>query len=115
MTGWTPGDDEREADWDEAFAADLLESLVLVGITYCDADGTEVEVRQFHGRVVAADPRTGIAIALQGTRSGETFTLPPLLDAFEPADPGLYTSGTGESVRDPDFIACWTVTTPHRQ
>jgi hypothetical protein len=45
--------------------------------------------------------------------SEEEFTLPPILEAFEPAEPGEYRlRSTGEVVVDPDVLAKFRISAP---
>ena len=101
-------------DWNADRALALLGRYVLVGITRVQADGkTFISQEQLHGVIVSADARGGIAISCRGTRSGETFTLPPHLDSFKPAPPGEFRlHSTGETVSHPDFITSWTFQAP---
>ena len=46
--------DERPV-WDENLADSIVGKVVLVGLTYLDADGRLVEQQQFFGRVATAD------------------------------------------------------------
>ena len=83
---------------------------LLVGISAVDADGRPVDRFELRGLIVSADPAKGITLRLAGTRDGETYTIPPPLEALIPAKPGEYRLGTtGEVVVDPDFTAVWTV------
>lgn len=98
--------DEKPA-WDEAFARELLGSVVLVGITTRTPDGDTQE--QVYGTVVQADA-IKIALSLSGSRSGEEYFLPPDPTAFHPAPPGLYRlRASGETVENPDFTSLWTI------
>jgi hypothetical protein len=55
--------------------------------------------------VVAVEPL--VSIERGGT---QPFTLPPEPDAFDAAEPGVYTvRSTGEQVTDPEFVTRWTV------
>ena len=88
---------------------ELLNSLVVVGITYFDADGSEIR-----HQVAGVIERIGNdVIELRGA-DGSTFTLPPSPEAFQPAVPGAsYTlQGTGEQVDAPAFWASFTVRPP---
>jgi hypothetical protein len=86
-------------------------STVLVGLTYDEPAGERLE--QFYGTVVSADPKEGITLRLDGSRSGEVYTLPPDLRAFFPARPGSYRlRETGEVVIDPDYTITWEITPP---
>lgn len=97
--------------WDTRRAASLDGALVLVGITLESPEGSRLS--QFYGTVVEVDAANGVTLRLEGTRSGETYRLPPDLNAFTPAPPGEYRlRGTGEAVRDPDFTTRWTITRP---
>ena len=101
------------SSWDEKFAADLVSKTLLVGVTYLDAGGSPVEQVQFHGIVVEADRGCGVTIICQGEQVGRRFTLPPHLEAIEPAEPGEYRlRSTGEVVIDPDFTTSWNVHSP---
>jgi hypothetical protein len=58
--------------------------------------------------VTHVDAAQGITLRLLGKRAGETFVLPPDLDALHPAQPGSYRlRQTGEIVVDPDFVTTW--------
>lgn len=105
-------DEATPAGFDQALADTYIGQYVLVGVTFVDRQGREIERLQMHGVIEAADTR-GIRIALHGTRRGETGVMPPDLDALAPADPGKYTlHGTGEVIEDPDLLSAWTVTKP---
>jgi hypothetical protein len=96
--------------WDTELADELLDSLVLIGVTSLDAGGNLIEQTQMFGRVTVVDPRRGISILLEGTRAGETYWLPPDLRCLDRARPGEYRlRSTGEVVRNPDFLCQWTV------
>ena len=63
-----------------------------------------------HGRIALVDPDDGIRVVLS---DGEVLTLPPDLDAFRAAAPGIYRlRSTGEEVVDPDFTTVWTIREP---
>ena len=102
---------ESRPTWDDARAEKLHGSTVLVGVTYNEPEGQRLE--QFYGTVMSPDPETGIMLRLEGSRSGEVYTLPPDLRAFFPANPGSYRlRDTGEVVIDPDFTTTWDFTSP---
>jgi hypothetical protein len=84
---------------------------VLVGLTFNEPDGPQLD--QFFGTVMSTDPDEGITLRLEGSRSGEVYTLPPDLRAFFPAAPGSYRlRDTGEVVEDPDYTTTWERTPP---
>ena len=102
---------DDQPDWDSAMAEALVGSLVLIGITFVGDDGADQE--QMFGTVTDAT-RKGIEIALEGSRAGETYRLPPDTRAFFPATRGEYRlRSTGEVVVDPDFTTTWSVQRPH--
>jgi hypothetical protein len=110
MYQWTGT--EALPDLDLDFAATYIGKYILVGVTYIDAFGKEVEQRQMHGVIESVDTH-GFKIALQGSGDGESWTMPPVLDAIYPAKPGEYRlRTTGEIVVDPDLLSTWTVTKP---
>src|SRR5262249_30998315 len=100
------------AEWDAAKAAELLGSLVLVGITRQKPDGEVIEQLQTYGIVAAVDETKGISIEAHGEQwRGQTFVLPPSPRIFERARPGEYKlRSTGEVVVDPDYTTSWTIT-----
>ncbi len=114
------GDDARQdADWadqvstnpswDQDIADDLIGAIVLVGITDAGLGDDAVEQLEMWGMVESADPETGIEIELHGELAGESFVCPPDLEAFWPAEPGVYTlDSTGEQIADPDYMTSWT-------
>ncbi len=103
---------DEPPSWDPQKAAALIGSKVLIGLTFV-SDAGEEQV-QMHGVVTEATPESGIEIALEGNRAGDTYRLPPDLRGFFPAPPGEYRlRSTGEVVIDPDFTANWTISRPH--
>jgi hypothetical protein len=102
--------DDRPA-WEHARAEKLVGATVLVGLTFNEPAGQRLE--QFYGTVMSADPEEGITLRLDGSRSGEIYTLPPDLRAFFLARPGSYRlRETGEVVIDPDYTTTWDFTPP---
>jgi hypothetical protein len=97
--------------WDKRIADRLEGAVVLVGMTYNEPSGPRLE--QFFGTVITADENEGVSLRLEGSRSGETFQLPPDLRAFFPAKPGTYRlRQTGDVVNDPDYTTTWDITPP---
>jgi len=105
--------DQPQPEWDQAFADALLGKTVIVGLTYVN-DADEVTRRvQIHGVIGLADRTEGVRLDLQGVKAGQTYWLPPQVDNFEPAAPGVYRlKETGAEVVDPDFISTWTIHAP---
>ena len=103
-------DIEERPVWDEAIAKDVVGKVVLVGLTYLEADGTLIEQQQFFGSVVSAVSRKGILLSLEGQRAGEQYNLPPDTRAIEIASAGEYRlRATGEVVIDPDYTAMFSI------
>src|SRR5262245_45186572 len=97
-------------DQDEHQAATLVGKHALVGLTYVNADGTVRRQVQIPGRITAVD-ETMVTMRLHG--SEQEFTLPPILEAFEPAGPGEYhLRSTDEVVVDPDVLATFSIRAP---
>jgi len=68
---------------------------------------------QMHGVIGLADSTEGVRLDLHGVKAGQTYWLPPQIDNFEPAAPGVYRlKETGEEVVDPDFVSTWTLHAP---
>lgn len=104
---------DRDDEWDEDFARNLIGQSLLVGLTYVEHDGRLIEQKQVFGTVESCTEKAGIGIRLRS--SGELFVIAPVLDAIEHGDPGIYRlASTGEEVEDPDFIASITVTEPQK-
>jgi hypothetical protein len=101
--------DERPV-WDETIAKTVVGKVVLVGLTYLEADGRLIEQQQFFGTVVSADSRKGILLALKGQRAGEQYNLPPDTRAIEPASTAEYRlRTTGEVVTNPDYTVMFSI------
>jgi hypothetical protein len=103
---------DGEDSWDADFADDLVGCTLLVGLTYVDHDDHPVRRQQLHGTVVPVDRHSGIVIRQD---TGEDATIAPVLDAIEPAQPGIYQLADEDvAVEDPDFTALLTVRAPLR-
>jgi len=101
---------DDESPFDQERANELIGKTALVGLTYFNADGSERDRIQVFGEIVAFD-ETIVTMKLAG--SGKEFTLPPMLDAFEEAEPGEYRlRSTGEVIVDPDLLSKWTIRAP---
>ena len=101
---------ERPA-WNDQQAAELVGARVLIGITRLRAYGSEQE--QMFGVIRSANARGGFEVALDGSREGETYWLPPDLRNFIPAQAGEYRlRSTGEVVSNPDYTSSWTIQPP---
>jgi hypothetical protein len=112
--GWVDTDDTEDTDddWDQEFADELLGSLVVIGITYREPDGKVTREQQIHGYIRTVDRHMGITLKPEGDDEEDEFNLPPLLEVFERAEPGIYTDDAGNRVSDPDFVAYFSVTSP---
>jgi hypothetical protein len=111
---WMPPADESDGPppWDQDEADWLVGKYALVGITYLAPDGETVTSQgQYHGKIVSADSNDGFRIECEGKWVGKTLGLPPMLSAFQLADPGEYKlRSTGETVKDPEVLATWSIT-----
>ncbi|HYK51710.1 MULTISPECIES: hypothetical protein [unclassified Dyella] len=97
-------DADQRGAWDEVMAHDLPGKLLLVGLTFTDIGGKPERQEQFWGRVTSVAQDAGITLALQGSRDGESFNLPPDMRSIESAPPGEYhLRSTGEVVTNPDY------------
>lgn len=101
-----------QPEFDQALAESYIGKYILIGVTYLAHDGTFHEQVQMHG-VIESVSTEGLKISLHGTRSGDTWLMPPNLDSVSHAKPGTYTlRSTGEAIENPDLLATWTVTKP---
>ena len=97
---------------DDQFAAELLGTDVLVGVTMVDHAGRVQERRQFHAQVVKASVEDGVTLV---DRDGQEHWLPLNREAYEPAEPGEYElRSTGEVVMHPTWLTTWIVHPPKR-
>jgi hypothetical protein len=102
-------DIESRPVWDAELANELVGKLLLVGLSYFEADGSFIE-QQFYGLVQSAHPQNGILLNLDGQRSGETYTLPPDMRSIFVAQPGEYhLRASGETVTNPDFTVMFSI------
>ncbi|MBB5713217.1 hypothetical protein [Sphingomonas aerophila] len=103
---------EGDDRWDGEFAEDLVGCTLLVGLTYVDHDNQLLRRQQVFGTVVSVDRQAGILVRQE---TGDDFTVAPVLDAIEPAQPGIYQLADEDAaVEDPDFTALLTVRAPLR-
>ena len=110
MYKWTG--DSLPPDFDQELADSYVGKYILVGVTYLDSFGKEIERLQLHG-VVETVGESGVRLALKGTRLGETWVMPPTLESISAARPGTYTlHSTGEVIENPDLLSTWSVTKP---
>jgi hypothetical protein len=92
------------------FAADLIGTHLVVGITHVDHAGNAVSHEQFHGQVIRASIAEGVVLV---DSAGKEHWVPLDREAFRPADPGAYTlKSTGETLVDPEWLSTWTVHPP---
>ena len=104
--------DAARSPFDEELAASYVGKYILVGLTFLDPHGQESLQQQLHGVILSASP-DGILIELRGVHEGQTWNMPPALEAIRPAEPGSYTlHETEEVIEDPDLLASWTIRKP---
>jgi hypothetical protein len=85
---------------------EIIGKKVLIGITQFNDKKEIVGQSQFSGNVTSMDEV--IHICLDST--GKDYTLPPDLNSFLRAKPGIYRlRSTGATVENPDFTASWSV------
>ena len=97
--------------WDDEKARAVRGSLVIVGLTYVNPDGSVESQLQAYGLVTKAESDSGVSIECHGEIwNGQTITLPPDLRSFQKAPPGTYKlRATGEEIIDPDFSVAFTI------
>ena len=99
--------------WDNQVAETVIGMRILIGLTHSAHENTPARYEQLHGVIMSADIKQGFRIALQGTRAGEDYWLPPQTANFVRAEPGIYRlRSTGEEVENPDYISNWTIEAP---
>ena len=95
---------------DEKLAQELYGKTILVGMTFCNPDGSVIEQKQHFGRI---EEITEKGATIKHPESGEEVWLPPDFSGYKKADPGEYRlRSTGEVIVNPDLIGTWTVTKP---
>ena len=97
--------------WDERRALDLVGTTAIVTLRYVDPQGDDVGTDIFTALVVDANSETGIELEVFQPSPGETVVLAPLLDAFQPAEPGFYELEDEHlTIEDPDWLVDLLVT-----
>lgn len=105
------GEDSPPA-FDSKLADSYIGKYILIGVTYFNKEGELLEQIQMHGVIESANTQ-GLTISLKGKKNGESWVMPPVLDAIQPANPGSYSlHSTGEVIEDPDLLSTWSVTKP---
>jgi hypothetical protein len=88
----------------------FIGKTILVGLTFCEADGSAIEQQQYSGTIMSFDKENGFTIELW---SGEMQYLPPDMSAIRPADQGEYRlRAPAEVVVHPDYLCTYTITKP---
>ena len=91
---------------------DLIEKVMLIGLTYYTHDNVFIEQRQYWGTVIESNENR---ICVK-QKNGEVITLPPDLRSTKPAPPGEYRlRSTGEIIVDPDFLTTWNINKPPQE
>jgi hypothetical protein len=104
---------ENKPCFDLERAETMINKRVLIGLTYYDHKGAFLEQKQMHGTIISVDQHRGFEIALEGSREGEIYMLPPDLRSFHEAPPGEYHErSTGETIINPDFTTTWVINKP---
>lgn len=93
---------------DQKKAKEMIGKVVLVGVTYQNVEGEETGLDQFFGKVLRINADDGLVIC-RGD-NGEEMSLPPMLEYYNPASPGIYSlKASSHKVTDPDYLATWVV------
>ena len=93
----------REARW--------IGKILLLGIGYERPDGQNLGRAQLWGVVSRGDPAWGVEVELKGKQLGRRMHLPPEISLFKSGRRGEYVlAGTGEIIRDPDYVATVVLT-----
>ncbi len=96
---------------DESIADQYVGKVVLVGVSYENARGEILQLRQWAGMIQSYSNQMGIQVDLYD--SEEPCTLPPFPDLLEPAEPGIYRlRSTGRVVERPNYLANLSCTVP---
>ena len=104
--------EEAPPEFDASTGAAYVGKYILLGVTYLDPSGKELEKVQMHGVIKTATAEE-IVVDLRGVYEGKTWSMPPDLRAISEARPGKYMlRATGEIVTDPDLVSTWTVVKP---
>ena len=83
--------------------------IFLIGLTFIDRDGKLIEQYQTHGVVTEL---TDDGLFKIKRKDSSIFQMPYDPDTISKAGKGEYREkGTGEIVKDPDFIMTWEITT----
>ena len=105
-------DDNGNRVLTDAEARELVGKTILIGVTYRDQSGAEIQQSQMHGVVVSASAK-GVEVSLRGEQHGRNLSLPPDPRFFRVASPGNYRlRGTGEVVHNPQLLCTADVTVP---
>ena len=108
-SGWQEAGDLPALD--ESNANLYIGKVVLVGVTFENANGEMVHMQQWAGVIQTYSNQKGILVDLFDTE--EKCCLPPFPDLLEPAEPGIYRlRSTGQVVERPDYLANLTCTAP---
>ena len=103
--------EEHVEEWDAQRADALVGTTAIVTLTFVDTEGDELGADVFTCLVVDADEEAGIELEVFQPAAGERVVIAPLLDAFEPAEPGFYElEDEGLTIEDPDWFVSLRIT-----
>jgi len=95
----------------KSVAKRFLKKTLLIGITYLDHEGNEIEKKQLWGIIASITTKRGVEVTNPNTNI--KFYLPPDLASLSPAKKGEYRlKSTAEIVTDPDYLTTWTSRKP---
>jgi|SRR5450830_1384430 len=104
--------DDSPPEFDSKLADSYIGKYILIGVTYFNKEGAQLEQIQMHGIIESANTE-GLTISLKGKKNGESWIMPPVLNAIQPANPGSYSlHSTSEVIENPDLLSTWSVTRP---
>ena len=87
---------------------ELIGKVLLVGLTHTDTNNNVLGHSEYFGIVLKASQTDGIVLKRYGV--GDIVSLPPMLENYEKAKPGIYTlKSSGLKIENPDYTCTWRV------
>ena len=93
---------------------ELIGKVLLVGLTRVDEKDNVLGHSEYFGIVLKASQTHGIVLKRYGV--GDIVSLPPMLENYEKAQPGIYTlKSSGLRVENPDYTTTWRICSTRKQ
>jgi hypothetical protein len=109
---WNELAPEAYADEDDPRLVELTGKVILVRLNWIEGEDTHTGTEVTAGQVLRANRQEGLVLSTLGAEAGVVVSLPLVIDALSPLDPGVYGLSDETAIRNPDFLIAFDVHRP---